>query len=259
MGLTEVPEAGETFYEVKNEKVAKHLIEKRKNQAREKAINQGTKITLDNLFSQMEEGKLKVLNLIVKADVQGSVEAVKQALEKLENEEVRVKVIHAAAGAVNQSDVTLAKVSNAIIIAFNVRPDSTAKEIAEKDEVEIKQYSVIYQAIEDVEAAMKGMLEPKYEEKVIGNVEVRQTFRISNVGTIAGAYVLSGKVERNAGVRVIRENVVIHDGKLASLKRFKDDVKEVTKGFECGIQIEKYNDIKEGDIIEVYIMQEVKR
>lgn len=259
MGLTEVPEAGETFYEVKNEKVAKHLIEKRKNQAREKAINQGTKITLDNLFSQMEEGKLKVLNLIVKADVQGSVEAVKQALEKLENEEVRVKVIHAAAGAVNQSDVTLAKVSNAIIIAFNVRPDNTAKDIAEKDEVEIKQYSVIYQAIEDVEAAMKGMLEPKYEEKVIGNVEVRQTFRISNVGTIAGAYVLSGKVERNAGVRVIRDNIVIHEGHLSTLKRFKDDVKEVGKGFECGMQIENYNDIKEGDIIEVYIMEEIKR
>ena len=259
MGLTEVPEAGETFYEVKNEKVAKHLIEKRKNQAREKAINQGTKITLDNLFSQMEEGKLKVLNLIVKADVQGSVEAVKQALEKLENEEVRVKVIHAAAGAVNQSDVTLAKVSNAIIIAFNVRPDNTAKDIAEKDEVEIKQYSVIYQAIEDVEAAMKGMLEPKYEEKVIGNVEVRQTFRISNVGTIAGAYVLSGKVERNAGVRVIRDNIVIHEGHLSTLKRFKDDVKEVGKGFECGMQIENYNDIKEGDIIEVYVMEEIKR
>ena len=259
MGLTEVPEAGDTFYEVKDEKMAKHLIERRKRQAREKAINQGTKVTLDNLFSQMEEGKLKVLNLIVKADVQGSVEAVKQSMEKLANEEVKVKVIHSAAGAVNQSDVTLAKVSNAIIIAFNVRPDHTAKEMAEKEEVEIKQYSVIYQAIEDVEMAMKGMLEPKYEEKVIGNVEVRQTFRISNVGTIAGGYVLSGKVERNAGVRVIRDNVVIHQGKLATLKRFKDDVKEVTKGFECGIQIENYNDIKEGDIIEVYIMEEIKR
>ncbi len=259
MGLTEVPSAGDTFYEVKNEKMAKHLIEKRKRQEREKAINATTKVTLDNLFSQMEEGKLKVLNLIVKADVQGSVEAVKQSLEKLANEEVRVKVIHAAAGAVNQSDVTLAKVSNAIIIAFNVRPDNMAKEMAEKDEVEIKQYSIIYQAIEDVEAAMKGMLDPEFEEKVIGNVEVRQTFKISNVGTIAGAYVLSGKVERNAGVRVIRENVVIHDGQLATLKRFKDEVKEVGKGFECGIQIEDYNDIKEGDMIEVYIMEEIKR
>ena len=259
MGLTDVPEAGDTFYEVKNEKMAKHLIERRKRQAREKAINSVTKVTLDNLFSQMEEGKLKVLNLIVKADVQGSVEAVKQSLEKLQNEEVRVKVIHSAVGAVNQSDVTLAKVSNAIIIAFNVRPDHTAKEMAEKEEVEIKQYSVIYQVIEDVEAAMKGMLAPKYEEKVIGNVEVRQIFKISNVGTIAGAYVLNGKVERNAGVRVIRDNIVIHDGHLATLKRFKDDVKEVTKGFECGMQIEDYNDIKEGDIIEVYIMEEIKR
>ena len=259
MGLTDVPEAGDTFYEVKNEKMAKHLIERRKRQAREKAINSVTKVTLDNLFSQMEEGKLKVLNLIVKADVQGSVEAVKQSLEKLQNEEVRVKVIHSAAGAVNQSDVTLAKVSHAIIIAFNVRPDHTAKEMAEKEEVEIKQYSVIYQAIEDVEAAMKGMLAPKYEEKVIGNVEVRQIFKISNVGTVAGAYVLNGKVERNAGVRVIRDNIVIHDGHLATLKRFKDEVKEVTKGFECGMQIEDYNDIKEGDIIEVYVMEEIKR
>ena len=259
MGLTDVPEAGETFYEVKNEKMAKHLIEKRKRQAREKAINAVTKVTLDNLFTQMEEGKLKVLNLIVKADVQGSVEAVKQSLSKLQNEEVRVKVIHSAAGAVNQSDVTLAKVSNAIIIAFNVRPDNMAKEMAEKEEVEIKQYSVIYQAIEDVEAAMKGMLAPKYEEKVIGNVEVRQTFRISNVGTIAGAFVLNGKVARNAGVRVIRDNIVIHEGHLATLKRFKDEVKEVTKGFECGMQIENYNDLKEGDIIEVYVMEEIKR
>ena len=259
MGLTEVPQAGDTFYEVKNEKMAKHLIERRKRQEREKALNATTKVTLDNLFSQMEEGNLKVLNLIVKADVQGSVEAVKQALEKLSNEEVKVKVIHAATGAVNQSDVTLAKVSNAIIIAFNVRPDNMAREIAEKDEVEIKPYSIIYQVIEDVEAAMKGMLDPEFEEKVIGNVEVRQTFRISNVGTIAGGYVISGKVERNANVRVIRENVVIHDGHLSTLKRFKDDVKEVTKGFECGIQIENYNDIKEGDVIEVYIMEEIKR
>lgn len=259
MGLTEVPEAGDTFYEVKDEKTAKHLIEKRKREAREKAFGAATKVTLDNLFEQMEEGNLKVLNLIVKADVQGSVEAVKQSMEKLQNEEVKVKVIHAAPGAVNESDVTLAKVSNAIIIAFNVRPIPAAKEMAEKEEVQIKQYSVIYQAIEEVEAAMKGMLAPKYEEKVIGNAEVRQTFRISNVGTIAGAYVLSGKVERNAGVRVIRDNVVIHEGKLATLKRFKDDAKEVTKGFECGMQIENYNDIKEGDIIEVYIMEEIKR
>ena len=259
MGLTEVPQAGDIFYEVENEKMAKHLIEKRKRQEREKAINAMSKVTLDNLFSQMEEGNLKTLNLIVKADVQGSVEAIKQSMEKLSNEEVKVKVIHAAAGAVTESDVTLAKVSNAIIIAFNVRPMPTAKDMAEKEEVQIKQYSVIYQAIDDVEAAMKGMLAPKYEEHIIGNAEVRQTFKISNVGTIAGAYVIDGKLERNAGVRVLRDNVVIHDGKLASLKRFKDDAKEVTKGYECGIQIEKYNDIKEGDIIEAYILEEIKR
>ena len=259
MGLTEVPVAGETFYEVKNEKVAKHLIEKRKRQEREKSINQVNKVTLDNLFSQMEEGKLKQLNLIIKADVQGTVEALKQSMEKLSNEEVKVSVIHSAVGAVTESDVTLANVSNAIIIAFNVRPVATAKAEAEKDKVEIKQYSVIYQALEDVETAMKGMLAPKYVERVIGTAEIRQTFRISNVGTIGGAFVLSGKIERNAGVRVIREEVVIHEGKLVSLKRFKDDAKEVNKGFECGLQIENYNDLKEGDIIEAFVMDEVKR
>ena len=259
MGLTEVPVAGETFYEVKDEKMAKHLIERRKRQNREKSINQVSKVTLDNLLTQMEEGKLKQLNLIIKADVQGTVEAVKQSLEKLSNEEVRVKVIHSAVGAVTESDVTLANVSNAIIIAFNVRPVPTAKAEAEKDNVEIKQYSIIYQAIEDVETAMKGMLDPKYVERVIGTAEIRQTFRISSVGTIGGAFVLTGKIERNAGVRVIREEVVIHEGKLSSLKRFKDDAKEVNKGFECGMQIENYNDIKEGDIIEAFVMDEVKR
>ena len=259
MGLTEVPESGDVFYEVKDEKMAKHLIERRKRAQREKSINQMAPVTLDNLFSQMEQGNLKQLNIIVKADVQGSAEALKQSLEKLSDEEVRVRVIHSAAGAVTESDVTLAKVSNAIIIAFNVRPVATAKQAAEKEEVEIKQYSVIYQAIDDVKAAMKGMLDPIFEEKVIGNVEVRQVFKVSNVGTIAGAYVLDGKIERNAGVRVLRENVVIHEGKLVSLKRFKDDVKEVAKGYECGMQIEDYNDLKEGDIIEVYVMEEVKR
>ncbi|MBO6232869.1 MAG: translation initiation factor IF-2 [Clostridia bacterium] len=259
MGLTDVPQAGDTFYEVKDEKTAKHLIEKRKREEREKAINAGTKVTLDNLFSQMEEGKLKQLNLIIKADVQGSVEAVKQSLGKLHNEEVKVKIVHAATGAVNESDVTLAKVSNAIIIAFNVRPNPTAKDMADKDEVEIKQYSVIYQAIEDVEAALKGMLAPKYEEKVIGTAEIRETFKISNVGTIAGCFVLTGKLERNAGVRIIRDNVVIHEGHLSTLKRFKDDAKEVSKGFECGAQIEDYNDIKVGDTIEAFVMEEIKR
>ncbi len=259
MGLTNVPQAGDTFYEVKDEKMAKHLIERRKRQEREQELAEQSKVTLSNLFEKMESENLKQLDIIVKADVQGTAQALKQSLEKLSNEEVRVKVIHSAVGAVTESDVQLAKAAKAIIIAFNVRPGTTAKDMAEKDSVEIKQYSVIYNAIEDVEAAMKGMLAPVYEEKVIGNVEVRQTFKVSSIGTIAGGYVLDGKVERNAGVRVIRDNVVIHEGKLASLKRFKDDVKEVTKGFECGMQIEKYNDLKEGDVIEVYIMEEVKR
>lgn len=258
-GLTEVPEAGDTFYEVKDEKTAKHLIERRKRQAREKSINQTSKVTLNDLFSQIEKGNLKQLNIIVKADVQGSVEAVTQSLEKLTNEEVQVKVIHANVGGVTETDVTLAKVSNAIIIAFNVRPDPIAKDVAKKEEVEIKQYSVIYQAIEDVEAAMKGMLDPIFEEKVIGTAEVRQTFKVSGVGTIGGCYVTDGKIARNAGIRVIRDNVVIHDGKLISLKRFKDDAKEVALGYECGLQIENYNDIVEGDTLEVYIMEEVKK
>ena len=258
IGLTEVPEAGETFYEVKDEKTAKHLIEKRKRQEREKSINAMSKVSLNDLFSQIEKNKLKQLNLIVKADVQGSVEAVTSSLEKISNDEVKVKVIHANVGGVTESDVTLAKVANAIIIAFNVRPEPIAKEMAKKEEIEIKQYSVIYKAIEDVEAAMKGMLDPTFEEKVIGNAEIRQTFKVSNVGTIAGCYVLDGKITRNAGVRVIRDNVVIHDGKLVSLKRFKDDAKEVAAGYECGLQIENFNDIKEGDTLEVYVMEEVK-
>ena len=258
-GLTSVPEAGDTFYEVKDEKTAKHLMERRKRQARDKALKASSRVTLDDLFSQIEKGNLKQLNIIVKADVQGSVEAVKQSLEKLSNDEVKVKVIHANVGAITESDVTLANVSNAIIIGFNVRPQPIAKDMADKENVEIKTYSVIYNAIEDVEAAMKGMLDPVFKEVVIGNAEVRQTFKISDVGTIAGCYVTSGKVARNAGVRVLRDNVVIHDGKLISLKRMKDDAKEVAKGFECGIQIENFNDIKEGDIIEAYVMEQVKQ
>ena len=257
-GLTEVPTAGETFYEVKDEKAAKHLIERRKRQEREKAMSATSAVSLDDLFSQIEKGNLKQLNLIVKADVQGSVEAVKQAVEKLSNDEVKVKVIHANVGAVTETDVTLAKVSNAIIIAFNVRPEAMAKSAADKDGVEIKMYSVIYNAIEDIEAAMKGMLDPVFKEVIIGTAEVRQTFKVSSVGTIAGCYVTDGKIARNSIVRVIRENIVIHEGKLVSLKRFKDDAKEVAKGYECGIQIEDYNDIKEGDIIEAHIMEEVK-
>jgi translation initiation factor IF-2 len=257
-GLTTVPQSGDTFYEVKDERTAKHLIEKRRYEEKEKEFSKASVVTLDDLFSKIESENLKQLNLIVKADVQGSVEALKQSLEKVSNDEVRVKVIHSNVGGVTETDVTLAKVSNAIIIAFNVRPEVIAKTIADKEGVEIKQYSVIYDAINDVEAAMKGMLDPVFKEVVIGTAEVRQTFKVSNVGTIAGSYVLTGKVSRNAGIRVIRDNIVLHDGKLVSLKRFKDDVKEVDKGYECGLQIEGYNDLKEGDTLEVYIMEEVK-
>ena len=257
-GLTTVPESGDTFYEVKDERTAKHLIEKRQYEKHQKEINVSTVVTLDDLFNKIESENLKQLNLIVKADVQGSVEALKQSLEKLSNEEVRVKVIHSNVGGVTESDVTLAKVSGAIIIAFNVRPEVIAKTIADKEGVEIKQYSVIYDAINDIEAAMKGMLDPVYKEVVIGTAEIRQTFKVSNVGTIAGTYVLTGKVARNAGIRVIRDNIVIHDGKLVSLKRFKDDVKEVDKGYECGLQIENFNDLKESDQLEVYVMEQVK-
>jgi len=258
-GLTSVPNAGDIFYEVKDEKTAKHLIEKRKVQEREKELSTNSMVTLDDLFNQIEEGKLKQLNLIVKADVQGSVEAVKSSLEKLSNDEVRVKVIHSSVGAIKETDVTLAKVSNAIIIGFNVRPDALAKQEAEKDEVEIKLYSVIYNAIEDVEQAMKGLLDPEFKEVIIGNAEVRQVFKVSNVGTIAGCYVTDGKIARNSIVRVIRDNVVLHEGKLISLKRFKDDAKEVAYGYECGVQIEDWNDIQEGDIIEAHIMEEIER
>ncbi len=258
-GLHEVPEAGDVFYEVKNEKVAKHLIEQRKLANREKAIANNNAVTLDNLFDKMESEDLKQLSIIVKTDVQGTAEAMKASLEKLSNDEVKVKVIHSSAGGVTESDVQLAKAANAIIIAFNVRTVGAAKTLAEKEQVEIKQYSVIYQALEDVEDAMKGMLAPVYKEVNIGNAEVRQTFKITNVGTVAGCYVTDGKLERNAGVRVIREGIVIHEGKLVSLKRFKDDAKEVSKGFECGLQIEDYNDLKEGDTIEAFIQEEVKR
>ncbi len=257
-GLSTVPQSGDTFYEVKDEKTAKHLIEKRIREKREKELAKRTIVTLDDIFTQIANENLKQLNLIVKADVQGSVEALKQSLEKLSNNEVKVSVIHASVGGVTETDVNLAKVSNAIVIAFNTRAGAIAKDMAEKEGEKINTYSVIYDAINDVESAMKGMLDPVYKEVVIGTAVVRQTFKVSNVGTIAGAYVLTGKVSRNAGIRVIRDNIVIHDGKLISLKRFKDDVKEVTAGYECGLQIEKFDDIKEEDTLEVYVVEEVK-
>ena len=259
LGMDEVPEAGEVFYAVTDEKVAKQLVEKRKFKQKEQQFKATAKVTLEDLFTQIKEGKVKDLNIIIKADVQGSVEAVKQSLEKLSNEEVRVKTIHGAVGAITESDVTLAQVSNAIIIGFNVRPGANVTEVAKNAEVDMRLYSVIYKAIEDVQAAMKGMLEPTYQEVVLGHIEIRQTFKVSGVGTIGGAYVTDGKVQRNSEVRVVREGIVIHEGKLASLKRFKDDVKEVAQGYECGVSVERFNDIKEGDVIEAFIMEEVKR
>lgn len=259
LGLPEVPEAGELFYVVTDEKVAKHLVEKRKNKLKEEQFKATSRVSLDDLFNQIQEGKVKELNIIVKADVQGSVEAVKQSLEKLSNDEVRVKIIHGGVGTITESDVTLAQVSNAIIIGFNVRPSANVLEAAKNANVDIRLYRVIYNAIEDIQAAMKGMLEPTFREVILGHTEVRQIFKVSGVGTIGGCYVTDGKIARNSDIRVIRDGVVIHEGKLASLKRFKDDVKEVLQGFECGLSIEKFNDIKEGDIVEAYVMEEVER
>ncbi len=259
LGMTEVPEAGEVFYAITDEKVAKQLVEKRKFKQKEQQYKATSKVTLEDLFTQIKAGKVKDLNIIVKADVQGSVEAVKQSLEKLSNEEVRVRTIHGAVGAITESDVTLAQVSNAIIIGFNVRPGANVTEAAKNAEVDLRLYSIIYKAIEDVQAAMKGMLEPTYKEVVLGHIEIRQIFKVSGIGTIGGAYVTDGKVQRNSEVRVVREGIVIHEGKLASLKRFKDDVKEVVYGYECGVSIERFNDIKEGDVIEAFVMEEVKR
>lgn len=259
IGLSEVPEAGEIFYEVENEKVAKHLIDKRKRKQREDMLRMAAPVTLDNLFNQIEEGKLKDLNIIIKADLAGSVQALKASLEKIRNEEARVRIIHSNVGGITESDVTLAKVTNSIIIGFNVRADSIAKSMAEKEGVQINLYSVIYNAIDDVTAALKGMLKPKYKEVIQGTAEIRQTFKITNVGMIAGCYVLEGKIVRNSGLRVIRDNVVIHTGKLCSLKRMKDDAKEVATGYECGVQIENYEDIKVGDKIESFILEEIKQ
>ena len=257
-GISEVPAAGEVFYVTSDEKVAKSLVEKRKQLHREEQLKSSAKVTLDDLFTQIQEGKIKDLNLIIKADVQGSVEAVRQSLEKLGNDEVRISIIHGGVGAINESDVSLANVSNAIIIGFNVRPGGAAViEAAESNGVDMRLYTVIYNAIEDIQAAMKGMLDPTYREVVLGHVEIRQIFKASGVGTIGGCYVLDGKIQRGNSVRLLRNGVVIHEGKMASLKRFKDDAKEVLQGFECGIALEKYNDIKENDIIEPYTMEEV--
>ena len=258
-GLAEVPSAGCTFNSVADERMARELVEQRKAEERAAASAPVQKVTLEDLFSQIRSGEMKELGLIVKADVQGSAEAVKQSLEKLTNEEVRVRVIHSGVGAINESDVMLAATSKAIIIGFNVRPDAAARDSAARSNVDMRMYRVIYDCINEMEAAMKGMLAPKFREAVIGRAEIRQTYKVSGVGTIAGCYVQEGKIQRGCSVRIVRDGVVIHEGELASLRRFKDDVKEVAESYECGLSIEKFNDLKEGDQIEAFIMEEIKQ
>ncbi len=259
IGLSEVPNAGDSFHAVEDERMARELVEQRKHDEKQEANKHvGQKISLDDLFSQIQQGEMKELNIIVKADVQGSAEAVKASLEKLSNEEVRVRVIHSAVGGVNESDIMLASASNAIVVGFNVRPDSNASAEATRLGIDMRMYRIIYDCIEEMQAAMKGLLAPKFKEEVIGHAEIRQTFKVSKIGTIAGCYVTDGKLTRNSQVRVVRDGIVIHEGELASLKRFKDDAKEVASNFECGLNIEKFNDIKEGDIIEAFEMVEVK-
>ncbi|MBQ1182972.1 MAG: translation initiation factor IF-2 [Clostridia bacterium] len=257
-GLDEVPSAGDGFDAVSDERLARQLVEQRKQKAKDEIFKATQKVTLDNLFSQLEQGELKDLNVIVKADVQGSVEAVRESLVKLSNDEVRVNVIHGGVGAINESDEMLAATSGAIIVGFNVRPDPVAKEAAERDGVEMRLYRVIYDCIDEIEAAMKGMLAPKFREALLGNLEVRQTYKVSGVGTIAGCYVRDGKITRDAKVRVVRDGIVIAEDEIDSLRRFKDDVKEVASGYECGVGLAKYGDIKEGDIFEAFIMEEYR-
>ncbi|ARJ40070.1 translation initiation factor IF-2 [Sporosarcina sp. P21c] len=258
-GLSDVPFAGDRFVVFKDEKTARQIGETRAGEALQEQRVEKTRVTLDNLFDQMKQGEMKELNLIVKADVQGAVEAMASSLMKIEVEGVNVKIIHTGAGAINESDISLAAASNAIVIGFNVRPDTNAKRAAEAEGVDIRLHRVIYKVIEEIESAMTGLLDPEYEEKVIGQAEVRETFKVSKIGTIAGSYVIDGKITRDAGVRVLRDNIVVFEGELDTLKRFKDDAKEVAKGYECGITIKKFNDVKEGDIIEAYVMEEIKR
>ena len=258
LGLSEVPEGGDLFYAVDDERKAREVVENRKFKEKQSRQQKAAAISLDNLFEHIEEGKIKELNIIVKADVQGSVEAVTQSLTRISNDEVRVNVIHGAVGAVTESDVMLASASGAIIVGFNVRPTPGAVTSAENAEVDIRLYRVIYDAIEDIEKALKGMLEPTFREAIIGHAEIRTTFRVSGVGTIGGAYVTDGKIQRNSKVRVVRDGIVIHEGELGSLKRFKDDAKEVNSGYECGLSIDKFNDIKDGDVVEAYVMEQVE-
>ena len=259
LGLTDVPHAGDVFNAVKDEKVAREIAEKRQDKLREEVLARNSSTTLEELFSQIQEGEVKELNLIVKGDVQGSVGAIVSSLEKLSNDKVRVKIVHTGVGAINESDIMLAGTSGAVVIGFNVRPSAAVSSIAEREGIQIRTYRVIYDIIDDVENAMKGMLDPEFKEVVLGTVEIRNTFKVPGVGIVGGAYVTDGKVVRNEQIRLVRDGIVIHEGKISSLKRFKDDAKEVAQGYECGIGIENYNDIKEGDIIECFTMEEIKR
>ncbi|MCR1898105.1 translation initiation factor IF-2 [Irregularibacter muris] len=259
IGLSEVPSAGDTFYVVEDDKISRQIAETKKEEIREQHIHQTQRLSLEDLFNQIQQGTVKEINIIIKADVQGSIEALKQSLVRLSDDEVKVNVIHTGVGAISETDVMLASASNAIIIGFNVRPDNNARSIAEKEKVDIRLYRVIYNAIEDIQDAMKGMLDPEYKEVIMGRAEIRQTFKVPNIGTIAGCHVIDGKINRNNEVRIIRDGIVVHEGGISSLKRFKDDVREVASGYECGIGIEKYNDLKENDIIEAFTMEEIPR
>ncbi|MGA9174404.1 MAG: translation initiation factor IF-2 [Thermoactinomyces sp.] len=259
LGLPDVPSPGDQFMVFEDEKKGRAIAEKRMQKQREEERGVSSRVSLDDLFKQIKQGEVKELNIIIKADVQGSAEALKGALEKIDVEGVRVKIIHSGVGAITESDIILASASNAIVIGFNVRPEPNARSTAEQEKVDIRLHRVIYNVIEEIEAAMKGMLDPEFEEKVVGSAEVRQIFKVSKVGTIAGCYVTEGKIVRDGNVRLIRDGVVIHEGKLDTLKRFKDDVKEVAQGYECGLTLQNYNDIKEGDIVEVYVVEEVER
>ena len=258
IGLAEVPTAGDEFNAVEDERMARELADNRRNKAKEEEFKANSRASLNDLFAQISEG-VKDLNVIVKADVVGSAEAVKASLEKVSNEEVRVRVIHSAAGGINEGDVMLAAASNAIIVGFNVRPDKSAIDSAERQSVEIRTYRVIYDCIEEITAAMKGLLAPKFKEVVLGHAEVRQTIHVPNVGTIAGSYVQDGKIARNAQIRVVRDGIVIFEDKISSLKRFKDDAREVASGYECGVGLEKFNDIKIGDVLEAFVMEEIEQ
>jgi translation initiation factor IF-2 len=259
IGFDELPEAGDILYAITDDRLARQLADKRMQLKRESELLQNQKVTLADLFSKIKEGEIKELKLIVKADVQGSIEAIRQSLERLSNEEVKVKVIHGGVGAITEGDVTFAAAANAIVIGFNVRPDLNAKRMAERENVDIQLYRVIYNIIEDVQKAMEGMLDPEFNEVISGRAEVRMVYKVPKVGNIAGCYIVEGKINRNNEIRLLRDNIVIHEGKIESLKRFKDDIREVAEGFECGVGIANFNDIKEGDIIEAFLMEEIKR